>query len=215
MALVRVKVLQKMNGSALKNKPGFSLIEMLMVLGLIMIISSLVMPSLRRRPDKYERQLFIDRLNGVVAAARHQSMISLMPHRIVFKLGSKGAATWIDQVWIEGPGPLKQKDRDGNWVYERISSRRDTDHMGQQKRFRLRQFKIEDHDELQRYADKPGSSGNQTGEIWFFVVPDGLTQEVQLEVVDSAPMVRVSDKRMVLTLNPFTGRFELAAHAKN
>ena len=49
-----------------------------------------------------------------------------------------------------------------------------------------------------------------TDNVWFFIIPDGLTQEVTINFVDYDDMLPNGDARQFgLVLNPFSAQFKL------
>ena len=50
--------------------------------------------------------------------------------------------------------------------------------------------------------------GRQTTELWFFIVPEGLAQDVVINLLDMRDKDRGKAKQVGLVLNPFAAQFK-------
>ena len=67
----------------------------------------------------------------------------------------------------------------------------------------IKQFNIEGFDEMSRYG-----VGRKTTEMWFYIMPDGLTQEVTINALDTKDLKNNKPRPFSLVLSPFSAIFK-------
>ena len=63
--------------------PGFTFIELIVVIMLIAILGAIVAPSLRSRKPAYERKQLFDKLEGIINAAQLEA-VKKIPYIVFF-----------------------------------------------------------------------------------------------------------------------------------
>lgn len=172
---------------------GFTLIELLLVLALIAIFLSFL-PAMQQRGPRYEREQFIERLNGLCRFAWQQTMATHLLHEINFDLKRrvvtvrKHMAGAYDEKRFPKTEPVKRT------VHSQLSW---------PVHIQIKQFILEGFDEVARFGSK------DTGEIFFYIMPEGLSQQVTINMVDKKDTIDGKVRKNGLVLNPFTAQFSV------
>jgi hypothetical protein len=95
------------------------------------------------------------------------------------------------------------KDDKGEPIFEPVKGLSISRSLAIPKQLEFQQFFIEGFDEMAR------SSGRMTGQMWFFIVPDGLAQDVIINMIDTQDRVQGKPATIGLVLNPFSAHFEV------
>lgn len=153
-----------------------------MIIGLLGAVSFY---GLRPRPGQ-EREYFVMLLNELARQAWQQTMITHKLHRILFDFKQR-------LVRVEVQAYDTKKDQE-DFKQSPIALVRIPAHL------QVQEFFIEGIDEIRH--------GNRaTTQTWIFLVPDGLTQEVVINIVDTKDIVQGKKRRIGLVLNPFNAQF--------
>jgi prepilin-type N-terminal cleavage/methylation domain-containing protein len=177
-------------------KQGFTLIEILVAIILIGILATFLIPNLASRVPSYERRSFIEQLNSLTQFAWQQAITK----RAVFKVS-------IDTVkrTIIVEGATGAKDQKGEQKFVPIKSAYIRTQASWPEQLQIKQIYIEKDEQLSRHV----SSGKKSSlEAWFFVMPDGITQPVVINFVDTKTLIAGKPKEVGLVLNPFTAQFK-------
>lgn len=177
--------------SVIKHQKGFTLIEILIAIAIVAIMMASLVPFLRQQPG-YERKQFIARLNTMVQAAWQQAIITRAVHRVLFDFKNRTAR--VERTTPTAPltqkidfQPAQGPDMQISWSSTII----------------IKQFLIEGFDEMRRFAGR----GIET--IWFYIIPDGMTQQVTINGVDKENTLDDDRPRPFgLVLNPFLAQFK-------
>lgn len=173
---------------------GFTIIELLVAIAVVAIISVAVVPNIMRSMPGYERKSFIANLNGLLRSAQSNAIVSYAVQQIVIDLGHRR---------IELREQAESKDKQGEITYKKVQSKYSNSTIIIPENIDFKNVIIEGFDELSR------SSAKKTEETWFFVIPEGLTQEVTINFIDTNDRTYNDKPRPTgLVLNPFTAQFK-------
>jgi len=175
----------------MKNRAAFSLLELLIVMAIMAILASVVIPNFRGAQPRYEREQFIARLNALMQFAWQQAITTYKIHRVSFDL-QKRLVTVFHEV------KLPEKKREP--VFKPVTGNVRASFTWPEQ-ISIKEFIIEGFDEMKR------SAGKKTEEIWFYVIPDGLTQMVIINAFDEKDTKAGKPRTISLVLNPFNAQF--------
>lgn len=176
------------------NKKGFTLVEILVVLAIIGVIATIIVPNFRNMLPRREREAFIGKINAVMRVAWQRALIEHTVHKVVFNFKK-------NEFWIEQPtGNTKL----GEAEFARIKGAYLSPAGKIPSTIDVKNFIIEGVDEM----TVRGAKG--TDEAWFFVMPDGLTQSVTINFLDTKQLNAAGKPRQFgLVLNPFNAQFKV------
>lgn len=189
------KARHKVSGSVSgKSKRGFTLIELMITIAVIAILSAVVIPNLLRSSPGYERKSFIAELNGLLKYAQGHAIITYTNQQLVLDL---------EKRIMELREQTDKKDSKGEIVYKKVSGAYVNTMVKIPENIDVKNFIIEGFDEIGK------STARKTGEVWFFIVPEGMAQEVTMNFVDKKDRLYNDKPRPIgLVLNPFTAQFK-------
>lgn len=191
MDVQHLKMSESMHGIC--NKSGYTLLELMVAMLVIGLIASILSPSLfTRRIPRYERDQFVARLNSLVSTAVQQSILERAVHSIEFDFKKRIAA--LKRAPYSG---AKADD------FESVQGLGSAGYYEWPEQFSIKQFIVEGKDLMKSFARK------ETGEAWFFIVPEGLTQEVTINFIDTNDTIEGEARKVGLVLNPFTAQFKV------
>lgn len=178
-----------------KQNNGFTLIEILVAIALVAVMATLVLPNLGRFTPRYEREQFIAQLQELVQRGWQSSLSTGKIYRVHFDFKEKkislGQAT-------------DQRDTQGDPVFEVPKYAYGASSLTWPSQIQFKGLLIEGHDELSKPA-----SGRSTTEIWFFIMPEGLTQSVTINFIDMKDISPGGKpKHVSLVLSPFNALFK-------
>lgn len=172
------------------SKAGFTFLELLVVVLLLGIITAIVIPNFQQRTPKYKRQEFVDKLNALAFLGWQQALQTQKLHRLFFDLDKN-----IVQLEIE------QQKTGGKQAFNVV-----------QQVYQETQYKWPDNIEIKQFVINgvnEMAGGKKVKTIWFFIVPNGLAQEVIINAIDTAEQTAAGkDREIGLVLNPFTAQFK-------
>lgn len=156
-------------------------------------MAAVIVPNLAPRKAADERNAFITKLNALLKFAWQNALITHAVHKVVFDLKHKKIS--LQQA-------TDQKNHEGDIVFKPITQTHFQASLEWPDNLVIKNFFIEGFDEMKRSAD------GSTLETWFFIVPDGLTQRVTINMVDTRDLKQNGRQAKVgLVLNPFNAQF--------
>lgn len=165
----------------------------MVVIALIAFLSAFIMPNFRGLLGRSERKEFVTKLNQLMAFAWRNAIETNMMHMVYFDLKEKSVR--VSKISPQDTG----KESTGQPISTALPQSAAA--MKIPKAIEIKQFIIEGVDEL---ASREASKAR----LWFFVVPNGMTQEITINFVDTNEKTRGSRSRRIgLVLNPFTAQF--------
>jgi len=184
-------------------KQGFTLFEIIMVLAIIGTLGVAMTSGLRRSDPVQDRKNFVAELNNLMSAAWFNGVTRGAIQRITFNFENN--TIFIEQQKASDIRPGKEE------VYERVKRAYSSTTLSWPKHFRLKNFFIEGFDEVTKYGE-----GSEMKKVYFFIMPDGLTQDVTLNIVDMNHKVSARQGTpFSLALNPFSAQFKEHKHFQN
>ncbi len=185
-----MKIVQKKSGLVRGNKPGFSFLELTVVLLILAVVAAVAVPNLLRKDPQQQRQLFVQQFDNLIEEESTRALLSGIPHKILLNTHTKELSVMPEQQKND------TKDAPNTTVVARLAWPEHLD---------IEQFYIQGADE---FAVK--NSGKETDTVWFYVVPDGMAQEVIINGKDTKDVRSVDEiAPWSFVLNPFTLRFKL------
>ena len=169
-----------MFGIARKNKyPAFSLVELIIVVAIIGLMAAIILPNLQIFKKRQADKEFIASLNYISKLASDNASNTGKLHRVVFDLDNA-------QLFVE-------HQKGDNFVRFENTNLTNT---GTFEAVEIVNIFINGIDEMEL---KSGESKKNT--VWYFVVPNGLTQEVVINY-------DVGQAQKNLIIDPFSALFK-------
>ena len=174
------------------NKTGFTLIELLIALAIIGFLLKVAIPNYNRAQPGYERKEFIARLNALIRLGWQNALALQKIHKVLFDVKNGAIDLEVETDKFDDKGESVFKKVTGAYIKPSISL---------PDVFMIKNFFIEGFDEMARFAGRT--------EIWFFIVPEGLTQDVIINFLDTKDIAANGKPRPVsLVLSPFAAQFK-------
>lgn len=193
-----VKMLQKKNIFPSGNKPGFSLLEIVIVIALIGLLFAVGLPNLMGRKKLNERNEFFSELNTVMSEIWLRGLEKNVIHQVTFDLEhrkfvvkEKTENLDADKKPVFAPIPLYFAHAQYQWP----------------ESFEIQQLFVQNKDEL-----ATGGISRTTENVWFYIMPGGASQEVIVNIVDQESDSDLEGKPFSIVLNPFTVQCEMYDH---
>jgi len=178
----------------MNKKSGFSLLELLIVLALIGVLGSAVMPNLKRTTPRYEREEFIARFNALTQLGWQQALVSNKAQQISVDVAKKII------FLLSATGDV---DRLGEPVFKPAMGLVQSTSLPIPDQFEIKQFFIEGFDMMGKWTK------SKTEEMWFYIVPQGMAQDVIVNFVDTKDTQDNAPRPVGLVLNPFSAQFKI------
>ncbi len=174
-------------------KNGFTFLELVVVIMLLGIVATIVVPNLQQLLPAYKRKEFLTQVSALVRLTWQQALITQKAHRVFFDLEKR-----VLRIEIE----TDKKDKTGKPAFEPAAIAYLSTNYQWADAIKIKQFFIEGEEMLAR-------PGIKTEQVWFYIAPDGLAQEVVINLIDSSDIDAQGKPAPVgLVLNPFSAEFK-------
>ena len=174
------------------SKEGFTLIELLVVIMILGIIAAIVVPNMQRRLPKYEREAFITNVNTLLGNAWQYAVQRQKIVRVMFDF-EKNLSSIQEQT--------DKKDAKGDEIFKPLEAEYRTTQYRWPAHIEIKQFFINGVNEM--------TAGKIVTKMWFFIIPDGMSQEVIINALDTKQQrPDGSDIQIGLVLNPFSAQLK-------
>lgn len=175
-------------------KRGFTLIEVVVALAIIALVATAIAPTFIRR-TRLDRVEFVKKLAALSQLGWQQALVTRKLHRLYFDFKKRTVTLEV---------ATDQKEADGEPVCEPLKRFYITTTIAIPSQLEIMQFINEGFD------DMSGFTGKATAATWFYIMPDGITQHVTINMLDKQDLLENKEPRQVgLVLNPFSARFDV------
>jgi prepilin-type N-terminal cleavage/methylation domain-containing protein len=170
-----------------KSNNGFTFIELVVVIMILGIVATMVVPNLQKRLPGYKRKAFVNELNTLLALGWQNALSSQKVNRVFFDFKKR-----IVKLEEEETGATPDKAS-----YKPVTQAYRKTWYEWPEAIEIKNFIIDGVDEFGR--------DREVLTIWFYIVPEGLTQEVIINILDTS---QTPDIALGLVLNPFTAQLK-------
>lgn len=176
------------------NKSGVTLLEVVIALLLMGVLASLIGPNIFQRGARYERQQFIARINALVQLAWQQAIIERKVMKVEFDFAKK-------TIQVQRAKTKQQFEKEQK--FEPLANMPIQTRYEWPQQFEIKQFVVEGQNLMGAFARGTTDAG------WFFLVPDGLAQQVIINFTDTKDTIEQKSRQVGMVLNPFTAQFNV------
>lgn len=175
----------------MQNKqPGISFIEILVILLLISIATSLVIPRfLSNRPGAAQKKFFTE-FSTLIADTVFQAVINKTVYQVYFDLNKHN-------ITIKKYNPKIENDNK-HLKFEPIPKDIFQNQINVPETFSIKNFFVQDKDEF--------ISGMKMNDAWFYIMSDGNSQAVIININDDSDD---REAKFSITVNPFYSQVTL------
>jgi type II secretory pathway pseudopilin PulG len=184
-----------------KMHPGFSFLQLVIVIAIIAIVGLVVVPNYSKRVPLVQRKEFHESFNALARQAWTRALQTGHVHKILFNF--KERTVKLEEQVIA-------MDRDGKPVFVSVALSFFAKKYEWPEYFEIKQFYVEGVDEIAKHNPE-----NAMEDVWFFVVPEGMAQEVIINFVDTRDTSNLLESQISLVLNPFRVQFQMYEEFKN
>ncbi len=181
-------------------RPGFSLIELMIVFALLGMLGAFVVPNLFRQKQGAARKEFLDSFATLLKNAVLRSIVTNSVHQIYIDL-----VHGVIQIRVHDPKSIETNQ------HKQFVPLHDQEYVTQipavhQKNLDLHQFSIKNF-----YINGVEElvAGTQTLDIMFYIMPDGTSQAIIANMVDEDPDGLAPDIKFSYEINPFYARMQV------
>ncbi len=176
------------------NVSGFLLVQVVLAIAIVALAMAVAIPSLTRRMPLYEQREFTTKLNAFMAEVWQQGLISQKIQKVVFDLDKREAV--LEQETDDLDAATQEP------LYKPVALQY-AGHITWPETLEIKQFFIQGADELS------SSSHRTTNALWMYVLPEGMAQEVIINILNTKnPPPYQEGRKLSLVLNPITVQFK-------
>jgi prepilin-type N-terminal cleavage/methylation domain-containing protein len=174
------------------NKHGFTLIELMLAMMIMGIMAGIMIPMIQQmRPQGVQRE-FARKFNELCLFAWQNALSMQKTHRIFFDFKKRLIAVQIESQ----PSTSLTKEAD----FKDVDIKYVNTHYTWPDQLSFKHMYINGQEKLQQ-------AGVKVTTAWFYIIPDGLTQEVIINTVDNKLLdAQGAPVKMGLVVNPFTAQ---------
>lgn len=187
-----VREVLKTNALAyIKNKTGFTFLELIAVLVIIGIVGGIAVPNLARLRPSYERDTFVATMQTLVRRGWQEAVVTHQMQRIFLDLEKRLVTLSRD---------TGKRDKSGTPIYEQLSNTFIASSYQWPESLQLKDFFVDG-------VDMFHVRGTRITHIFFFIFPSGTSQEVITNWFDQND-TRESEAgtRFSLMISPLTAK---------
>lgn len=173
------------------NSSAFSLIEIMVALMIVVMMATIAVPQFTKLIPGRDRKKFLASFESMIVFAKHNAEVTGKIHKILFDTRERLVAVEITTGGSDQRGQLQSVPIKQAPIKTRITIPRSLE---------FRHFVIEGVDEFAQGVRK---------EVWFYVIPDGMVQDVRIAMVDVKDLVKGRSRPLSLEINPFNGRLKV------
>lgn len=163
----------------------------MVALMIVVMMATIAVPQLAKMVPGRDRKKFFASFESMVVFAKHNAEVTGKIHKILVDTRERFVAVEITTGQVDQRGQLESAAIKQAPVRTRITIPRSLE---------FRHFVIEGVDEFAQGVRK---------EVWFYVIPDGMVQDVRIDMVDIKDLVRGRSRPFSLEINPFNGRLKV------
>lgn len=173
-------------------KQGFTLLELIVVILIVGMISSLIIPTLRYQTPAQQTKDMVVQIGHLINTAWQSALIKQKTHRIVYDLKKNTLTIEIEK---ETKGSSKE-------TFEAISFPYRNSTYALPSSAKIKQLFVDNADILNR-------PGVKTETAWFYISSDGLVQPTIINIAHRAEYDTTNNETHIgLVLNPFSGQIK-------
>lgn len=170
-----------------KIKSGFSIVELLLVVAIIGVAGSSFYLLMRKPLPRRVRLEILGNLNALMSTAWRRAVMTQKTYSVSFDIKHH-----VVSVHAEYKKDSKQK--------KDLSPAVTT--MAWPPHLQIKEFFVEGTNEMH-------DAGEVTTRVWFYLIPDGLAQQVTINMLDANDMQGSRKKSVSFVLNPFNAQFKM------
>lgn len=170
---------------------AFTLIEMVIALAIIALLAVVAVPTLMQRSPQYERKQFIQKLNSLTQFAWQHAITTGKVHRLLFDMRKRTIVIQESQ---------SKKDVYGKPLFKTVKNSYVRTEYVWPASIMVQSVFIDGKDPLQIF--------DEAYELWFYLVPSGIAQDVILNFNDKNDTLAGRPRQFSVVLNPFTAQFK-------
>ena len=170
------------------NRPGVTFIEIIVVMTLMALLASVAIPYFGKRKPMQERRVFVSKVNALLDEVLMLALTTEKVHKINFNFKNRIITAGQD---------TGHTDRTNKPVFGPVVLTESSE-ISWPATFEIKHFFVQG-------IDGCNVAGRTTDDVWFFILPDGQSQDMTMQFIDTATADHDSEGVPVsIVLNPFT-----------